>query len=103
MKVIEEVYSNEKLIGYWAKCPGCGFGHVLYTNYADHPNWSFDGNMEKPTFSPSLLVNGPEQAKVKRRCHSFIRNGQWQFLNDCTHELKGKTVDMLPVGNDDED
>jgi hypothetical protein len=26
------------------------------------------------------------------RCHVFITNGQIQFLDDCTHALKGQTV-----------
>lgn len=30
-------------------------------------------------------------------CHSFIVNGQWQFLGDCAHALAGQTVPMVPV------
>jgi hypothetical protein len=26
-------------------------------------------------------------------CHSFVRDGQIQFLGDCTHALKGQTVE----------
>jgi hypothetical protein len=28
------------------------------------------------------------------RCHFFVRDGQIQFLEDCHHNLKGKTVPM---------
>jgi hypothetical protein len=28
------------------------------------------------------------------RCHSFIANGEWQFLNDCYHKPKGQVVVM---------
>lgn len=31
------------------------------------------------------------------QCHSFIKNGQWQFLSDCAHELAGQTVPMVPL------
>jgi len=31
------------------------------------------------------------------RCHTWVNNGQAQFLDDCTHELRGQTVDMLEV------
>jgi hypothetical protein len=31
------------------------------------------------------------------RCHIFVRDGKIQFLNDCTHELAGKTVPMEPL------
>jgi hypothetical protein len=49
--------------------------------------------MERPTFSPSYLTwidDGP----CAFRCHSFIRDGQIQFLSDCTHALAAQTVDI---------
>jgi hypothetical protein len=39
------------------------------------------------------MVNGGHA----NQCHSFIRNGQIQFLSDCHHELAGKTVDLPEV------
>ena len=30
-----------------------------------------------------------------RVCHSFIINGNWQFLGDCWHDLKGQIVPMV--------
>jgi hypothetical protein len=84
--------------GYMLWCPGCGFAHVIYTkNGAGRPEWKFNGNKEKPTFEPSLLCSwneGEEQAK--KVCHSFVRDGQWQFLGDCTHKLANKTVPLEP-------
>lgn len=86
-------------------CPGCNMLHGIYSKEYKTPlgltlgKWRFNGDMEKPTFSPSLLVTSPSASGQERRvCHSFIRDGQWQFLNDCTHELAGKTVPMVPVG-----
>lgn len=29
-------------------------------------------------------------------CHSFLKNGIWQFLDDCAHELRGM-VPMVPL------
>ena len=59
--------------------------------------------MDKPTFNPSMLVNkdlnNPDDrgnGYVRHRCHSFVRDGKIQFLNDCTHELKGQTVSLEP-------
>lgn len=99
MKVINELLNiDDKLIGYTAHCPGCDSLHVIWTDYPGHPNWAFNGNSEKPSFTPSLLVRAPGHGDPKqRRCHSHITNGQWQFLQDCSHDLAGKTVDMLPV------
>jgi hypothetical protein len=69
-------------------CPGCKCIHVIDST------WAFNGNYEKPTFRPSLLVNGNPQFKNLQmpRCHSFITEGEITFLPDCTHELAGKTV-----------
>lgn len=68
--------------------------------------WSFNGNVEKPTFKPSLLVKFPANPKAieefkewraERICHSFVTDGKIIFLNDCTHELKGQTVDLPSI------
>lgn len=64
-------------------CPGCDCAHGMNTR------WSFDGNMERPTFSPSVLAR--TGGKV---CHSFIRDGRIQFLADSTHALAGQTVEL---------
>ena len=88
-----------KFLGYLLFCPGCQCGHVFYTqpwNYGDRPGpvWKFNNNLENPTFSPSLLIN---KSTPERRCHSFVRDGQWQFLGDCYHNLAGKTVDLVDL------
>jgi len=75
---------------FW--CPGCQCGHVFYVGVRGMPSWTFDENEEAPTFSPSLL-NKYGDGRV---CHMFLRNGQIQYLSDCTHELAGQTVDMVP-------
>lgn len=70
--------------------------------------WTFDGNAQRPTFAPSinLKINTPDMGKDYRPdrpstvCHHFIRDGRIQFLADCTHALRGKTVDLpdIPAG-----
>lgn len=88
--------------GDWAymfECPGCGHHHAVWTkesNWPNGPRWDFNGNIEKPTFSPSLLVRIPNGEKVKI-CHSFVRDGKIQFLGDCTHDLAGKTVELPEI------
>lgn len=79
-------------------CPGCGYGHCWYTK--DGPvvngvqqNWSFNGDLDSPTISPSLDVLRDDPS---RRCHSFIKDGMIQFLSDCAHSLRGQTV---PIPN----
>lgn len=83
-------------------------------------SWTFNGSDDLPTFSPSVLVTSghfsahhkpgspcwctynaehlPENPNERVfkcvRCHSFVRDGKIQFLGDCSHELKGQTVDL---------
>jgi len=94
------VNQKDEFVGYNVKCPGCDTWHSVYTvaNQYNKAIWGFDGNMDKPTFSPSLLVTWTHgEEHEKRRCHSFIRNGEWQFLSDCTHDLAGQTIPMVEI------
>lgn len=86
--------------------------------------WQFNGDYDKPTFTPSVMVTGghyaqgwkgPEcwctwypkndpDAKHKfkcGRCHSFVRDGKIQFLTDSTHALAGQTVALTPFISED--
>lgn len=99
MKVLE-MATNTTSEGYWAYCPGCTFRHFINVADTAKPRWSFSGSLDRPTFSPSLLVRYP-YAHEQRVCHSFIVNGQWQFLSDCTHALAGQTVDMVDVDTEE--
>lgn len=80
-------------------CPGCDATHAPRIRGEDGsmppgPVWQWDGNLEAPTFEASYLVY--ESGSVPR-CHSFIREGRWEFLADCTHDLAGQTVPMVPL------
>jgi len=84
---------------YWFRCPGgCGDHRIIVrwgaSSGRSQPAWTFNGDMERPTFSPSLLVQWKNEEAKPRVCHSFIRDGQIQFLGDCTHALAGKTVPL---------
>lgn len=99
---------------YW--CQGCEEIHTVKT---DGPGaiWGFDGNVDAPTFTPSVLVTSghyvsfhkpgsdcwctynakrPERPSPFkcRRCHTFIRGGMVQFLSDCTHAFAGQTLPL---------
>ena len=32
--------------------------------------------------------------QTKQVCHSFIKDGNIQYLNDCTHKLAGQTIEI---------
>ena len=105
---------NEKLrsarggIGHW--CPGCDEIHVI------PDSWQFDGNLDFPTFQPSIKITGKQKVMVDgewmgdwRRdangkpldycCHYFLHAGVLKFCGDCTHHLSNQTVELpdLPV------
>lgn len=79
-------------------CPGCGLMHAVNVDRPDRPRWTWNGDMVRPTFSPSLLVRWTYGDKREPRvCHSFVRDGRIEFLGDCTHEHAGKTLPLPPV------
>lgn len=102
-------------------CPGCDGPHTIQTGQGAGPRWGWNGDVDRPTFTPSVLVTWTEPANLhneeamqrdlaeaKRRreageqhvklpcadkcCHSFVVDGQMQMLGDCTHHLAGQTV-----------
>ncbi|WP_374503089.1 DUF6527 family protein [Zoogloea sp.] len=58
--------------------------------------WTWNGSTDTPTLRPSVLTEGHNF-----RCHSWINDGQAQFLHDCSHELANTTVDLLDVNAPD--
>jgi len=62
------------------------------------PNWTWNGDVDKPTLKPSILSKAEYgETKELRICHSFVTDGKIKFLNDCTHEFAGQTMDLLEV------
>lgn len=101
-ELVSPVERDGNIIGYQLKCPGCDQLHFIYVRGASArlsnkvPEWEFNGDIKRPTFSPSLLLKSTRgESNENHVCHSFIRDGNWQFLNDCTHDLAGKTVPMV--------
>jgi len=116
-KLREITDSLGDLIAFSLRCPGCRNLHVIYVQAPSHAprrdTWGFNWRPDAPTFTPSLLMTSsrweppvtPENLAAWRKapwqqeqkpyiCHSFITDGQIQFLDDCTHNLAGQTVDI---------
>lgn len=82
--------------GFSFFCPGCDHRHVYYTS--GPMTWSFNGDRERPTFTPSLLNTCDAHPDPKqRRCHLFLTDGKIQYCSDCTHDLAGQTVEMVEL------
>ena len=100
--------SNGQRLYLW--CPGCNDLHAAEVG-AGQPCWAWNGELEAVTLEPSLKVTGvqwnPEDGFYKPThnvasgeqivCHSFVRDGEWEFLGDCTHHLVGQTVPLPPL------
>ena len=55
------------------------------------PGWHWNGDRQKPTFSPSILDPG---GGGRVRNHVFVRNGIIEYLSDCRHELAGRKIEL---------
>lgn len=76
-------------------CPGCALDgstglHILSVTSSSvtSPSWGWDGNLEAPTLSPSILTG----KGTDRICHSFLKAGLFEFLTDSTHAFSGKKI-----------
>ena len=86
--------------GYRFYCPGCQRAHHYYTGPGQ---WTFNENLEKPTFTPSLRVFVPahdnpdmpgQRVAEKTVCHLFVTDGNIVYCGDCDHALNGQTVPL---------
>lgn len=88
MTKISELKDANNIIHYSFYCPGCKNHHSITSS------WTFNRDYNKPTISPSILVQSASPKGTKRICHSFVKDGMIQFLGDCTHDLKNQTVEI---------
>lgn len=87
------VLVDENTGQYMWYCQGCKTVHAFWTSHKNNegPNWGFNGDLERPTFTPSHRVSD-DKGTI---CHSFVTDGKVQYLNDSRHELAGHTVEMI--------
>lgn len=94
-------------------CQGCEGIHSVRVE--GEGAWGFNGDYERPTFTPSVLVRsghyiqpgdcwcsfnertGRKTSFKCMLCHTFIRDGMVEFLSDCAHELAGQTLPLPPL------
>lgn len=97
---------------FW--CAPCDMPHLVRVGQGSGPRWAWNGDVERPTFAPSVLVTWEQwvppattleiagaiergeivQSRVPKTCHSFVTDGRIEYLGDCTHALAGQTVDL---------
>jgi hypothetical protein len=69
-------------------CPACKCIHVFAEGTAFNMDFDF------PTFLPALLVKTFDESGKAYVCHGLIKDGNVTFLDDTTHNLRGKTVTL---------
>ena len=85
MKIRADNHGDVRVCVFY--CPGCKYHHAFTIG---QDGWTWNGDIDKPTFTPSLMVNGHDE---KSRCHLFMNDGMIQFLADCHHDMKNTTVE----------
>lgn len=107
MRVAQAINDAGEVIGHRIFCPACRCTHLF--NAPNQPNsgghkWTFDGNLEAPSFSPSMNATsnpkdhpGHNQDLPTTRCHFFVRAGSIDYCTDSTHHLAGKTVALPEI------
>src|SRR5579859_3656578 len=89
-------------------CEGCGCAHGIRSQNWVQPEkisdedrqwidgrWNFNGDVEKPTISPSIHVwTKDDKGNRITKCHSFVTDGKIQYLGDCQHTLANQTIDL---------
>ncbi len=69
-------FSDSKILGMVFRCP-CGCGSIGSLDFRNdnpdqHPSWTWDGNQEMPTLTPSVLKNSD------CRWHGYLTAGVWE-------------------------
>lgn len=132
-KIATDGSGNFYGIRYTCPCGQCGNvvlpvtwtpeGMARSKHLAARPIWGFNGDFDRPTFTPSVLtrhghyvkgLTGPDPegcaCNFSERypdeepyhwpcgvCHSFVTDGRIQYLGDCTHALANQTVDLPEI------
>lgn len=101
-------------MGCYVWCQGCKHVHFFPTDLRFYdlfekqptkkPIWAFNGDFERPTFTPSLRQyynrlssHGERAGEEVTTCHNIITEGRIQFCGDSAHELKGQTLDLETI------
>jgi Family of unknown function (DUF6527) len=91
--------TDDVLGGYQHWCPGCQTKHFIPI-----PRWGFNGNLEQPTFTPSVKLSRSRYKDGKEipgtdhsYCHYVLTDGIINFQGDCDHSLAGQSVPLPDI------
>lgn len=81
----------DELGRYYHWCPECKMAHPLPS---DTGKWSFNGDVENPTFQPSFRQGLGNRGS----CHYFIIEGKIHWCSDSWHGLSS-VEPMVPLND----
>lgn len=79
---------------FWCTACGCAHGGL--------PGWTWNGDQEKPTISPSFMVKWTKTDSndplvgVDIVCHVVVADGVLNYQVDSNHAMAGQQVPMEP-------
>ncbi len=85
MQVSSKLRRSDNRLWHW--CAGCERLHPL--PWPDC-GWTFNGNFERPTMTPSFMQEGGH----KYQCHYILTDGVLNYCADSWHSLAGKSVPL---------
>ncbi len=121
LKIISGDVEHPKVLSFF--CEGCNEEHSVWVNGYKHPNstaWGWNGSMDTPTFTPSILIKSGHYATYFKEgdscwctyntkhaddpssfvcvvCHTYITNGKIEYLPDSTHHLSGQIINLSEI------
>lgn len=84
-------YEYQGEVVYAFRCLGCK-GRFHEVRLEGPYAWMWNRSMDKPSIMPSIKTTYWEDGGGS--CHSYIKDGKIQYLNDSCHELKGQTIEL---------
>lgn len=90
---VRKIPISETRYQYHFICPGCNHEHAF-----NEKTWTWNRDYNKPTLWPSYLMYGSRFDKNKNSvpfvCHSYIKEGKIEYLDDCTHHLRNQIIEL---------
>ena len=90
-------YKTGAGFSHW--CPGCEsmHGFAVSEPFSNGARWSFDGNLDKPTFTPSMNIGD-------NWCHYHLTKGMLIFTaGNKGHGLSGRTIPLPELPAEERD
>lgn len=96
-KLVKHESEGVEAYSHW--CTACQECHTFYIQDQGPEKWSFNGNVDRPTFSPSMKLYriGKKKDEERTLCHYILTDGVMNYCNDSPHAFAGKSVPLEDI------